>query len=221
MENHIVDKGPKLSENTKVEIANAITHGLGVILGIIFLLMLVIPSAKSGDILKVVSFSVYGGCFILMFLSSTVYHSITNKRAKQISRVFDHSSIYLFIAGTYVPIILLVLDGTLRIVLLVLITLLALTGIIYKVVSYGKYDKYKKLSTILYIAMGWIAIFFIKPIINSTSLMFFFWILLGGVLYSGGTYFYKKNSKYAHVIWHLFVLAAAITQFVGIYFYLL
>ena len=73
----------------------------------------------------------------------------------------------------------------------------------------------------LYIGMGWIAIFFIKPIIQSTSLMFFFWILLGGLLYSGGTYFYKKDSKYAHVIWHFFVLAAAIAQFIGIYLYLL
>ncbi|QQK07450.1 PAQR family membrane homeostasis protein TrhA [Miniphocaeibacter halophilus] len=210
-----------MKDSTKIEIANAITHGIGVILGIIFLLLLVIPSAKEGNTLKVTAFSIYGACFITMFLSSTIYHSITNEKAKKILRVLDHSSIYLFIAGTYVPIILLVLEGPLRIILLVLISILALTGIFYKIFTYGKYDKYKRLSTILYIAMGWIAVFFIKPIINSTSPMFFFWILLGGLLYSGGTYFYKSDSKYAHVIWHLFVLAAAITQFIAIYFYLL
>ncbi|HHX67392.1 MAG: hemolysin III family protein [Miniphocaeibacter sp.] len=210
-----------MKDSTKIEIANAITHGLGVILGILFLLLLVIPSAKEGNALKVTAFSIYGACFITMFLSSTIYHSITNEKAKKVLRVLDHSSIYLFIAGTYIPIILLVLKGPLRIILLILISVLALTGIFYKIFTYGKYDKYKRLSTILYIAMGWIAVFFIKPIINSTSLMFFFWILLGGLLYSGGTYFYKSDSKYAHVIWHLFVLAAAVTQFIAIYFYLL
>lgn len=215
------EKKKEISEDVKVEIANAITHGLGVILGIVFLLMLVIPSALKGETIKVVAFSLYGAFFIFMFLSSTIYHSITNVKAKKILRVLDHSSIYLFIAGTYIPIILLVLKGRLRIALLVLICSLAFIGVLYKIFSYGKYDKYKGLSTILYIAMGWIAVFFVKPIIQSTSLMFFFWILFGGILYSGGTYFYKKDSKYAHVIWHLFVLAAAIAQFIGIYLYLL
>ncbi|WP_242491854.1 PAQR family membrane homeostasis protein TrhA [Miniphocaeibacter massiliensis] len=215
------NKKTKMKSSTKIEIANAITHGLGVIMGIVFLLLLVIPSAKQGNVTKVVAFSLYGAFFIFMFLSSTIYHSITNVTAKKILRVLDHSSIYLFIAGTYIPIILLVLKGKLRIALLVLICSLALIGILYKIFSYGKYDKYKGLSTILYIGMGWIAIFFIKPIIKSTSPMFFFWILLGGLLYSGGTYFYKKDSKYAHVIWHVFVLAAAVAQFLGIYLYLL
>ncbi len=211
----------RISDDVKIEIANAITHGLGVILGVIFLLMLVIPSVINGETIKVVAFSLYGAFFIFMFLSSTIYHSITHIKAKKILRVLDHSSIYLFIAGTYIPVILLVLKGTLRVALLVLICSLAFIGVLYKIFSYGKYDKYKGLSTILYIAMGWIAVFFVKPIIQSTSIMFFFWILLGGILYSGGTYFYKKDSKYAHVIWHLFVLAAAIAQFIGIYLYLL
>lgn len=211
----------RISDDVKIEIANAITHGLGVILGVIFLLMLVIPSVINGETIKVVAFSLYGAFFIFMFLNSTIYHSITHIKAKKILRVLDHSSIYLFIAGTYIPVILLVLKGTLRVALLVLICSLAFIGVLYKIFSYGKYDKYKGLSTILYIAMGWIAVFFVKPIIQSTSIMFFFWILLGGILYSGGTYFYKKDSKYAHVIWHLFVLAAAIAQFIGIYLYLL
>ena len=214
-------KNQKMKSSTKIEIANAITHGLGVFMGIVFLLLLVIPSVKQGNATKVVAFSLYGASFIFMFLSSTIYHSITNVTAKKILRVLDHSSIYLFIAGTYIPIILLVLKGKLKIALLVLICSLALIGILYKIFSYGKYDKYKGLSTILYIGMGWIAVFFIKPILNATSPMFFFWILLGGLLYSGGTYFYKKDSKYAHVIWHVFVLAAAIAQFLGIYLYLL
>lgn len=221
MDSKIIKKKEKMKDSTKIEIANAITHGLGVIMGIVFLLMLVIPSALRGETVKVVAFSLYGAFFIFMFLSSTIYHSITNVKAKKILRVLDHSSIYLFIAGTYIPIILLVLKGKLKIALLVLICSLAFIGVLYKIFSYGKYDKYKGLSTLLYIGMGWIAIFFIKPILNATSPMFFFWILLGGLLYSGGTYFYKKDSKYAHVIWHIFVLAAAVAQFMGIYLYLL
>ncbi|MDL2310916.1 hemolysin III family protein [Peptostreptococcaceae bacterium OttesenSCG-928-C18] len=211
----------KIKSSTKIEIANSITHGLGIIAGIVFLLMLVIPAAKEGNVTKVVAFSLYGAFFIFMFLSSTIYHAITNEKAKRILRVLDHSSIYLFIAGTYIPIILLVLKGRLKIALLVLICSLAFIGVLYKIFSYGKYDKFKGLSTILYIGMGWIAIFFIKPILNATSPMFFFWILLGGLLYSGGTYFYKKDSKYAHIVWHVFVLAAAVAQFLGIYLYLL
>ena len=210
-----------MKTSTKVEIANAITHGIGIILGIIFLLLLLLPSIKEGNTLKITAFSIYGACFILMFFSSTIYHSITNKKAKNILRVLDHSSIYLFIAGTYIPIILLVLSGTLRITTLILISSLAIIGIIYKIFSYGKYDKYKKLSTFLYIGMGWIAIFFIKPIIESTSVMFFFWIILGGILYSGGTYFYKKKQEYFHIVWHVFVLAAAVSQFMAIFLYLL
>lgn len=203
------------------EIFNGITHGIGVIFGIVALTILLILSIRKGDIPSIVSFSVYGACIILMFLSSTLYHSIPMEKAKSILRVFDHSSIFLFIAGTYTPIVILTLTGGLRIGVLISIWAIALSGVGFKIFTYGKFDKYKAVSLILYIGMGWIAIIPIKAIIGATSINFFLWILGGGVLYTLGTIFYGiKKIPFNHGIWHLFVLAASIVHFVGIYLYL-
>jgi len=205
----------------KEEIANGITHGIGVLFGIAVLTVLLILSIKKGDIPSIVSFSVYGGCIILMFLSSTLYHSFTIEKVKRILRVFDHSSIFLFIAGTYTPIALLALSGSLRIIILVAVWGIALSGVGFKIFTFNKFDKYKVLSLIIYIGMGWTAIIPIKAIINSTSVYFFYWILAGGLLYTFGTIFYSnKRIPYNHAIWHLFVLAASVTHFVGILKYL-
>ncbi|MEA5017375.1 MAG: hemolysin III family protein [Erysipelotrichaceae bacterium] len=209
----------KLSQ--KEEIFNSITHGIGVGFGFFALIMLLIPAVKTYDIGRIVSFSIYGICIIAMFLSSTVYHGISNEKTKSIVRVFDHSSIFLFIAGTYTPIIMLKLTGSLKLILLIGIWSIALIGVIFKIFTYGKFDKYKAISLILYIGMGWIAIFPIKAIINATSIDFFIWILGGGVLYTLGTIFYGfKKIPFNHGIWHLFVLAASVVHFIGIYLYL-
>lgn len=203
------------------EIFNCITHGIGVIFGIFGLSVLLTTAIKQGNIASVVSFSIYGVCIIIMFLSSTVYHSITDEKNKAILRVFDHSSIFIFIAGTYTPIVTLALTGTLRVVLLISIWVIALSGVVFKILTYGKFDKYKGVSLALYIGMGWIAILPIKAIINATSLNFFYWILGGGVLYTLGTVFYGiKKIPFNHGVWHLFVLGASIVHFVGIYLYL-
>lgn len=205
----------------KEEIANGITHGLGVLLGIAALVVLLVLSIKKGDTLSIVAFSVYGACFILMYLSSTLYHSITNEKAKKILRVFDHSSIFLFIAGTYTPITLLSMSGGLRLGILIAVWSIAIFGVAFKIITFGQFDRFKALSLILYIGMGWIAVFTIKPIIRMTSLGFFLWILGGGLFYTLGTIFYSiKRIPYNHAIWHLFVLAASITHFVGILIYL-
>lgn len=205
----------------KEEIANGITHGLGVLLGIAALVVLLVLSIKKGDTLSIVAFSVYGACFILMYLSSTLYHSITNEKAKKILRVFDHSSIFLFIAGTYTPITLLSMSGGLRLGILIAVWSIAIFGVAFKIITFGQFDRFKALSLILYIGMGWIAVLTIKPIIRMTSLGFFLWILGGGLFYTLGTIFYSiKRIPYNHAIWHLFVLAASITHFVGILIYL-
>ena len=205
----------------KEEIANGITHGFGVLFGIVALTVLLIMSIRKGDIPSIVSFSIYGGCIILMFLSSTLYHSFTIEKVKTILRVFDHSSIFLFIAGTYTPIALLALKGYLRIIILVAVWGIALSGVGFKIFTFNKFDKYKVLSLILYIGMGWTAIIPIKAIINATSVNFFYWILSGGLLYTFGTIFYSiKKIPYNHAIWHIFVLAASVTHFVGILIYL-
>lgn len=205
----------------KIEIHNAISHGIGVVLGIVFLLMLIIPRIRSGDTLGVVAFSIYGGCFILLFSASTIYHAVPFPKVKPIFRVFDHISIYYFIAGSYTPAILLLTEGWFRVFFISLIWAIALFGTVFKIVTYNKFDKTKIVSLITYISMGWLAIFLIRPILNNTSWKFLLLLVLGGLLYTVGTIFYKSNRfKYNHVIWHFFVLAAAIVHFNGFYFFL-
>lgn len=203
------------------EIFNGISHGMGVVFGIVALTILLVLSIRKGDVSSIVAFSIYGGCIIMMFLSSTLYHSIPIEKAKRILRVFDHSSIFLFIAGTYTPIALLALKGNLRLMILIGIWAIALSGILFKIFTYNKFDKYKILSLCIYIGMGWIAIIPIKAIINATSIGFFYWILAGGIIYTVGTIFYGiKKIPFNHGIWHIFVLAASITHFLGILKYL-
>lgn len=204
------------------ELLNSITHGIGVVFGVFALTILLVLSIKKGDIPSIVSFSVYGACIILMFLSSTLYHSFTIEKVKKILRVCDHSAIFLFIAGSYTPIVLLTLTGKLKVFMLVAVWTIALSGVLFKILTYGKFDKYTVLSLIIYITMGWIAIIPIKAIINATSIKFFYWILAGGILYTLGTIFYKnKKIPFNHAIWHMFVLAASVTHFLGIVFYLI
>lgn len=208
-------------EYFKIEMANAISHGLGVLLGIIFLLMLIIPSVKSGNVLKVVAFSIYGGCFIFLFLMSTIYHAVQREKIKKILRIFDHVSIYYFIAGSFTPVILLLTRGRFRLFFIILIWTIAIFGTVFKITTYKNYDKLKTISVIIYIAMGWLSVFLIKPIVTNTTWKFMFLLVLGGLVYTGGTYFYKsKRFKYSHVIWHFFVLAASIIHFIAFYLYI-
>ncbi|GFN35738.1 PAQR family membrane homeostasis protein TrhA [Tepidimicrobium xylanilyticum] len=206
----------------KEEIANSLTHGLGAIFGITALIILLIYSIRAKDILSIIAFSIYGFCLILMYLSSTLYHSISNKKAKEILRVFDHSSIFLFIAGTYTPVALLSLEGSLRVGIMIAIWSIAIIGVIFKIFTAGKFDKYKAISLIIYIAMGWLAIFTFRPIVRMTSLKFMLWILGGGLTYTLGTIFYSnKKIPYNHAIWHLFVLGGTVLHFIGILIHLL
>lgn len=205
----------------KEELANSITHGLGVIFGIVALIVLLISSIRKKDTISIIAFSIYGVCLTLMYLSSTLYHSVQNDRIKNILRVFDHSSIYLFIAGTYTSIALLAMKGKLRIGIMVAVWAIALFGIVFKIFTFGKFDKYKAISLAIYVGMGWLAVFTIKPIIRMTSWNFFLWILGGGLVYTVGTIFYSnKRIHYNHAIWHLFVLGGTILHFIGIFLHL-
>lgn len=205
----------------KEELANSITHGLGVLFGIVSLIVLLFISIKKQSVVSIVAFSIYGACLILMYLSSTLYHSIPHEKAKQILRVFDHSSIFLFIAGTYTPIALLTMTGRLRVGVLVAMWGIAVSGVLFKIFTFGKFDKFKAVSLGIYIGMGWLTVLTIKPIIQMTSIGFFMWVLAGGLIYTLGTIFYSmKRIPYNHAIWHLFVLAASVAHFVGILIYL-
>ncbi len=206
-------------KNKKViyEILNSTSHGIGVILGIIFLIMMIFKFDGRISNYLFAGFIIYGLCFILMFLSSTLYHAIQVPKAKKILRVFDHSSIFLFIAGSYTPIVISILEGRTRVLFLTVIWASALLGTLFKLITYNKYDKYIKISVFLYIVMGWMAIFLIKPIIFNTGVAFMAFILIGGILYTAGTYFYKRKIPlYNHFVWHIFVLAAAVVQYIGI-----
>lgn len=203
------------------ELLNSITHGIGVIIGIVFLVMLIITRASSGNVVGIVSYSIYGATFILLFLMSTIYHAIVNEKAKSILRIFDHISIYYFIAGSFTPVILMIMNGALRIVFLVLMWVIAVIGTVFKIATHKNLDKFKSVSTLLYISMGWMGIFLIRPIIQNAGFPLLLFIVLGGVIYSIGTIFYKSDRyKFNHVIWHVFVLMAAIVHFIGFYLFL-
>lgn len=215
-------KNTQVKKYTKnEEIANGITHGLGVAFGIFSLIVLLYESIKKGSTISIVGFSIYGASLIIMYLASTMYHIAWKDEVKKILRVFDHSSIFIFIAGTYTPIILLTMRGKMRVGILTLIWLIAISGVVFKIFTFNKFDKYKMVSLALYIGMGWITIFLIRPILESTSVKFIVLLALGGIIYTLGTIFYSnKKIPYNHAIWHLFVLAASFVHFLGIYLYL-
>lgn len=200
------------------EIFNSVTHGVGVLIAIAFMILLIIKS--QGNTPLIIANIIYGVSLMLMFLSSTLYHAITNTKAKQVLRYFDHSAIFICIAGTFTPIIVRVLQGAQRVGFLVAIWLIALIGIILKITIFRKnlQEKYKKQSLIIYVVMGWMSVLLMKKVIQISGMLSFILILSGGVLYSIGVYFYAKKRKYFHSIWHIFIILASVAQFFGIYF---
>ena len=156
---------------------------------------------------------------ILLYLASTLYHSTVNKQIRYYLNILDHSSIYVLIAGSYAPIALVVLDGQLGWLVFALSWLIAIIGILYKVYFIGKY---KVLSVLSYVAMGWLIIFFLKPLIANLDPIGLKWLLYGGIAYSIGAYFFAENRiPFNHAIFHLWVLAGSLCHFVAIYCYVL
>lgn len=200
------------------EIFNSVTHGVGVLIAIAFMVLLIIKS--QGNTPLIIANIIYGVSLMLMFLSSTLYHAITNTKAKQVLRYFDHSAIFICIAGTFTPIIVRVLQGAQRVGFLVAVWLIAIIGIILKITIFRKnlQEKYKKQSLILYVVMGWMSVLLMKKVIQISGMLSFIFILSGGILYSIGVYFYAKKRKYFHSIWHIFIILASVAQFFGIYF---
>jgi hemolysin III len=201
------------------EIANSITHGIGAALATAALTILVVFAALKGDTWRVVSFAIYGGSLVLMYTSSTLYHSITNIKAKRYFRIMDHSSIFVLIAGTYTPITLLALRSTgWGWTIFGLIWGMAILGILFKLMFYGKLEK---LSVVFYILMGWLAVVAIKPMLANLPTGLLIWIALGGISYTLGIIFYAwTKMPYSHSIWHLFVLGGSVCHFFGILLYL-
>jgi hemolysin III len=196
------------------EIANAITHGIGACLAIAALVILTVFAALKGTAWHVVSFSIFGATLVILYIASTLYHSLTNQKAKRLFRKFDHISIYLLIAGTYTPFCLAALQGWIGWTLFGIIWACAVLGTVLKSLHIGKLEL---LSTFMYILMGWVVIIAIKPLYDSISLSGFTFLMLGGVFYTAGTIFFiKDKNKYFHSIWHLFVLAGSTFHFFAV-----
>lgn len=199
----------------KNEVLNAVTHGIGMVLSIVGFVFL-LKKADSG--LHYVSFIVYGVSLFMLFLASTLYHSLIFTKAKKVFQVFDHCSIYLLIAGTYTPYCLLYIKGTIGIVLLSVIWLAAIVGIVYKSMTLSKVKSVSKLSTIIYNVMGWAVVIALPSLYQSVGLKGLLLLVGGGVAYTVGSVFYSmKNRRYMHVVWHLFVMLGAMLMFFSIY----
>ena len=211
-------KSGSRTQTTGEELANSITHAIGAGLSLAGMAVLIVLSAKCGDPWRVVSFSIYGTTLFFLYLASTLYHSFRSQHIKQIFRIFDHASIYLLIAGTYTPITLISLRGPWGWTLFGIIWGLAIGGIIAKIFLM---DKYKIISVLLYLIMGWLVVIAIKPLAASVPKEMMMWLFIGGICYTVGLAFYAvKKVPYFHFVWHLFVLGGSITHFFGIFFHL-
>lgn len=195
------------------EIANSITHGTGVGLSIAALVILVVFAAKQSDAWKVVSFSIYGATLITLYLASTLYHAFPQPTVKRFFRILDHCSIFLLIAGTYTPVTIGTLRGPWGWTLFGITWVLAIGGINLKIFALGKF---KVLSLLIYVGMGWMALIAIKPLMRQMPASFLMWLLIGGLCYTLGIIFFvMKKLPYHHSVWHLFVLGGSISHFFG------
>ena len=205
------------------EAINIATHILGFILSLIFFIPVVLEAYRGKDMIGFLAWLIYFIAIAIMFLSSSLYHTMTNPSARTIFRAIDHGVIYLTIAGSYTPIILIGIRSTLSIVIFVLIWILALTGIAMNIIAFttAKEDKISKASMAIYMAMGWISILLIYQIYKHIGIYYILFLLLGGLFYTIGAVFYSiKKIPYNHAIWHIFILVAAFVMFYGNYRFL-
>jgi hemolysin III len=197
------------------EIANSIVHGLGLALSVAALVALVVKASHLDRAMPVVASAVFGATMVALYLASTIYHALPPGPSKSLFRVIDHSAIYLLIAGTYTPFALGPLRGPWGWSLLGVVWALAALGIITKV-KLG--FVYPRLSTGLYVAMGWMGIVVLKPLLNAMPAGGLWWLLAGGICYTGGVLFFVKDAqlKFGHALWHVCVVAGTLCHFVAV-----
>lgn len=195
---------------------NIITHAFGAILSIIGMGTLM---NESDNWTQLISSITFGMSLIILYTASTLYHAAKDSKRRAKLRVFDHASIYVLIAGTYTPICLITLSESIGIILLGVIWGVAICGVVLKLFFTGQYDR---LSTIMYVAMGWIAIFAIKPLLATMDFSGLLWLLIGGIFYTLGAILYSIRSlPFNHAIFHFFVLGGSVSHFIMIYSYVL
>jgi hemolysin III len=202
------------ADSLQEEIANALTHGLGAVVSLGAGAVLITLTALWGDGWQLAGAIVFSIALLLLYVASTLYHAIVHPVAKARLKVFDHCAIYLLIAGTYTPFTLVGLRGTTGWILFATIWTLAVAGIVFKLFYTGRF---KLVSTLIYIAMGWMVVFAIEPLIEAIEPWTLAWLFAGGVAYTVGTLFYlNRRIPYSHAIWHAFVLTGSICHFVAV-----
>jgi len=203
-------------QTLREEFANTLTHLIGILFSIIALSLLVVFSVLNGTALHVVSCCIFGATMLLLYTSSTLYHAIQSRELRPLLRSIDHISIYFLISGTYTPLLLIGLGGTMGWVYFGIVWTITLLGFVFKIFFIGRFEK---LSLILYLSMGWLALLFIQPLVANLSLTTIYLIAAGGLAYTIGTVFYaNKKMLYSHAIWHVFVLAGTVLHFIAIMF---
>jgi len=208
----------RLKDNPE-EIANVITHALGLFLSVIGLVIM-LEITWQREWIAIVAAGVFGISLFLLYLASTLYHFLFDKKNMVANlRLMDHSAIYLLIAGTYTPFTLLVLPQSWGFTLFFIVWAIAIIGIVFKIFYIGRF---KIVSTILYLGMGWLGVIAIQPMLKHLPSGGLWWLLAGGLSYSAGVVFYLwKKLPYHHAVWHLFVLGGSISHFISIYCYVL
>lgn len=198
------------------EIANSISHGVGAGLSVAALVLLIVKAAHTSGALGVVSACIYGGSLVLLYLLSCLYHALAKTGARKLFQILDHCSIFILIVGTYTPIALNYIKGALGWTIFGIQAGCMVLGVVFNAINM---EKWKKASLVLYVIMGWMIVFSIKSILAFPPAALWF-LVLGGVAYTVGIIFYKrKDLKFFHFIWHIFVLAGSVLQFFCVYFY--
>jgi len=213
---------PKKSPPTYHELEerlNVLTHGFGFLLSIVGLILLVLRANQYGNAMHIISFSIFGATLILLYAASTLYHSAKNTRTRHYLNIVDHAAIYVLIAGTYTPFALVTLGNASGWRLFYVIWGLALAGVILKLFFIGRFNA---LSTIMYVAMGWLVVFDVEALIQNLPFYGLIWLFAGGLSYTFGAIFFSfPRIKYNHAIFHVFVLGGSFCHFVAIYFFVL
>ena len=199
------------------ELANSLTHGFGLVMSCIGAPVLIVAAIATSDPWRIVASSIYAATLVMLYAASTLYHAVQTARVKRVLRVADHVAIYLLIAGTYTPFTFGVLRGAWGWTLFGIVWGLAALGVLFKL-ALGM--RYPKASTLFYVAMGWVVIIAVRPLMHALSAPGFWLLVAGGLLYSGGVVFYVSDRRrYMHAVWHLFVMAGSCCHFVAVWRY--
>jgi len=210
---------PEALRMIREEMVNSLTHGLGLVLSAAGAAILLVLASLFGNVWHIVSCSIYGGSLLFLYTASTLYHSARSERLKQIMRLLDHVGIFLLIAGTYTPFALVWMRDGWGWTLFGVVWGLAVLGILFKIFST---NRFRNLSTIFYLLLGWMSVLFIKPMLAAIPEGALFWIVAGGLFYTLGVIFYAwPRLPYSHAIWHLFVLGGSTCHYFAVLFYVL